>query len=366
MRIFFVGQLPPPLHGVTIINKSVLEYLKSKSDVFAFKIGGSASLKEIKQGSRLGKSFGFFFTYVNLLKSSLSFRPDIAYFTPNMKGPAFYRDLIIALTLKLTSKKIVYHLHGLGIAENIQNPIRKLLYNLMLRNSTIICVSKTVSKSEFISFSPNNSKITFASNSVDFEEINSLASAVEKKKETTLIHMANFRESKGTMDVITTFASLRKKHPNLSLTLIGTFTSDEFEERCKNYIEKEKIRGIKITGHLEGQNKIKSLAEGHIFVYPTYDDSFGLVIIEAMACGLPVVAYDIGSVPELIEQGKNGYIIQKGNKTQLESTLNSMICSLPGVTLTDGEIKEKIRESYNMKDYPERVANAIFLKQPPH
>jgi glycosyltransferase involved in cell wall biosynthesis len=46
-----------------------------------------------------------------------------------------------------------------------------------------------------------------------------------------------------------------------------------------------------------------------IFLYPTRADSFGLVIAESLACGCPVITFDVGATSELVQDGKSGYIV---------------------------------------------------------
>lgn len=69
--------------------------------------------------------------------------------------------------------------------------------------------------------------------------------------------------------------------------------------------------------------------QADIFVMPTYRDSFGMVYLEAMASGLPVVAGRISAVPEIVDQGKTGFLVSPGNREELARALEALITDPP-------------------------------------
>jgi glycosyltransferase involved in cell wall biosynthesis len=81
-----------------------------------------------------------------------------------------------------------------------------------------------------------------------------------------------------------------------------------FEERVLPLIESD---GIQFIGEINGRNKERFLAEAAALLFPIkWPEPFGLVMIEAMACGTPVIAFRRGSVPEVIEEGVTGFIVE--------------------------------------------------------
>ena len=80
-----------------------------------------------------------------------------------------------------------------------------------------------------------------------------------------------------------------------------------FEHRIKPLLESELIDYIGEIGDLE---KNEFLGHACAFLFPiNWCEPFGIVLIEALACGVPVVAYPLGSVPEIIEDGKSGFLV---------------------------------------------------------
>jgi glycosyltransferase involved in cell wall biosynthesis len=70
-----------------------------------------------------------------------------------------------------------------------------------------------------------------------------------------------------------------------------------------------RYRNITYSGNLSGARKMKFLSEARALLFPLeYDEPFGMAVIEALACGTPVVAMNRGAMPEIIQHGVNGFL----------------------------------------------------------
>ena len=121
--------------------------------------------------------------------------------------------------------------------------------------------------------------------------------------EPILMHLSNFRPVKRLTDVIEIFALVREKMP-AKLVLIG----DGPDRGAAEYIVRKKklIRDVHFLGK---QDRVyKHLSQADLFLLPSDMESFGLAALEAMACEVPVVASNVGGVPEVIENGVDGYL----------------------------------------------------------
>ena len=98
------------------------------------------------------------------------------------------------------------------------------------------------------------------------------------------------------------------------------------------------------------------LTEGDVFVRPSLLEGMPLTVLEAMACGLPVIATPVGGTTELIEDGVNGYLVQPGNGSQLAERL----CVLLGDSDLRREMGSRGRKlvdsGYNWDDISEKTA----------
>ncbi|MGM7701657.1 N-acetyl-alpha-D-glucosaminyl L-malate synthase BshA [Pseudalkalibacillus sp. Hm43] len=126
--------------------------------------------------------------------------------------------------------------------------------------------------------------------------------------EKVIIHVSNFRGVKRVPDVVNTFHRVNKKVPS-KLLLVGD--GPELTVACR--LTKE--LGIEDDVHFLGkQDNIAELFSiSDLKLLLSEKESFGLVLLEAMACGVPVIGTNIGGIPEVIEDGKTGYVCKVGD-----------------------------------------------------
>ncbi len=125
--------------------------------------------------------------------------------------------------------------------------------------------------------------------------------------EAILMHLSNFRPVKRVTDVVEMFALVHEKMPS-KLVLIG----DGPDRSAAEYLVRKKKLGRHV--HFLGkQDRVyQLLSEADLFLLPSEMESFGLAALEAMACEVPVVATNVGGLPEVVEHGVDGYLFTPG------------------------------------------------------
>jgi len=124
-----------------------------------------------------------------------------------------------------------------------------------------------------------------------------------------LMHTSNFRPVKRVTDTIRILEALREHGLNAQLVLIGDGPDRiEAEHLCRSL-------GLCDAVHFVGKVMATAelLAAADIFLLPSQNESFGLAALEAMSCGVPVVASNVGGIPEVVTHGENGYLAEPGD-----------------------------------------------------
>jgi glycosyltransferase involved in cell wall biosynthesis len=103
--------------------------------------------------------------------------------------------------------------------------------------------------------------------------------------------------------------------------------------------------GVEFVGEIDEQQKTQFLGEARALLFPVdWPEPFGLSMIEAMACGTPVLAFRCGSVPEIIEDGVTGAIVE---------TMDEAVAALPAVMALD---RQKVRQRFGQRFTATRMA----------
>jgi len=159
-------------------------------------------------------------------------------------------------------------------------------------------------------------------NFMDFEHDLIIKNAQAKRKkfakpnEKILIHISNFRPIKRINDTLKVFLKVHSKMPSV-LLLIGE--GPDIENAKKLAIAMKKQDSIYFIGRVKNPYKYLQLSDA-LLVTSAYE-SFCLAALEAIAHGVPVFGTKVGGIPEVIEQGKSGYLVNIGDVNAMASNI---------------------------------------------
>ena len=135
---------------------------------------------------------------------------------------------------------------------------------------------------------------------------------IARKGEKLLIHTSNFRKVKRVDDVVRIFHKIQEEIPT-KLLMVG-----DGPERGKAEALTRELNIQEDVLFLGSQNAVEEIyAIGDIFLLPSGSESFGLSALEAMACGVPVIASNAGGLPEVVLHNVNGYTAPLGDVDEM-------------------------------------------------
>ena len=138
-----------------------------------------------------------------------------------------------------------------------------------------------------------------------------------------LVFVGRLAAVKGVPVVLEALAKVRETHPDASLTLVGDGSErPQIEARIA---ELGLDDAVHLTGYLSQSGVAEELAGSDIFVLPSFAEGVPVVLMEAMATGLPVVATRIAGIPELVEHGVNGHVVAPGDAEALAGALSELL-----------------------------------------
>jgi glycosyltransferase involved in cell wall biosynthesis len=355
-RLLLLVQLPPPIHGVTVVNQAIIksELLATRFDIEILPLAFSASLQDINRLSvrKIGRMLD---TCVRLAHALMSRRPDAVYFTLSPNGNAFYRDCVLVAIMKLLGVPQIFHLHGKGIRERIGVPWRRQLYRWAFRGAWVIHLADRL-VADLESLVPRERVLVVPNGIAE----RSVPDRGERASGSRLLYLSNMIETKGPLVLVEALGLLRAR----GIAFEATFAGAEFNDGCLDRFH-EAIRrlGLERQVHYVGpaydEAKHRLLDEHDVFVFPTCNDAFPLVVLEAMQAGIPVVTTHEGAIPEIIEDGETGLLVPQRDPPALANCLEALL-SDPGMQRRMGARGRLLHEQkYTLAAFERNLAAAL-------
>lgn len=153
-----------------------------------------------------------------------------------------------------------------------------------------------------------------------FDRIPLKSPASENK---TIICVGRLSPEKGQAGLLRAFAKVRSSHPELELRLVG----DGPERGALGALTKELgLSGaVTFAGRLPEEETLAEIARSDLLVLPSFMEGLPIVLMEAMAVGVPVIASRVAGIPELVEDGASGLLFTPSNWDGLASAIERLL-----------------------------------------
>lgn len=146
-----------------------------------------------------------------------------------------------------------------------------------------------------------------------------------------LVSIGRFSEQKGQLALIEAMAGITANHPQAHLTLIG---DGDMRPQIEVAIARHGMQDhITLTGWLSEQDVRAELAASQALIMPSFAEGLPMVIMEAMAAGRPVIATYIAGIPELVQDGRTGWLVPAGDVDALVAAVDKLAgCTAEALT----------------------------------
>jgi glycosyltransferase involved in cell wall biosynthesis len=161
-----------------------------------------------------------------------------------------------------------------------------------------------------------------------------------------VLSVARMDRDKGLDYLVRAVSSLKDRIPGISLTLVGEGPEKAALEALAASLDIARI--VRFTGPLEHEEVIREYREARAFVLPSFWEGIPVVLMEAMAVGVPVVATNITGIPELVTSGENGFLVPTADSDAIARALLSLYedAELAGLFALRG--REKVEREFSI------------------
>jgi len=317
VKVLVVGQTPPPYLGQPIMLQRLLESEIADVQLHHLRMVLSGDANEVGR-FRWSKVFSLLPIVLRIIYARIFGGVDVLYYPP--AGPnrvTLFRDFAILLPTRWMFRKTIFHFHASGLTEMYPRLPR---WQRWLFRRAYFYPDAAIRLSDL---TPDDARGVRArreyviANGIDDPcpagPPQHSSAPVSEARPLRLLFVAMLRESKGVLVLIEAAARLKAAGVAFRLEIMGQFISPEFKEQVLARVADLELNDqITFLGMLTGDAKFAAYARADVFCMPTHYESeaFPVVLLEAMAYGLPIVATEWRGIPSIVTDGETGFLVE--------------------------------------------------------
>lgn len=353
--ILFVMQMPPPVHGVSVMNQLIKEseIINSAFNCHYIDLATARSIEDL-QKARFRKYILTIRILLETLIKMLSRRYQYVYITIFPYGFSFIKDSCVVLLCKLFRLPHILHLHTYGFKKgSSRSTLYKKLYNYVFRSAEVICLSELLIEDIECIY---KGKVLVLPNGIP--QVNFENSYKKDQDPVTILFFSNLIKGKGILVLFDALQQLKSKGFSFLFRVGGSENEISYSDLQKIAEEKGLANVTTFIGPKFGEEKYAEFKNAGIFVLPTDYDTFGLVLLEAMQFGVPCISTNIGAIPDVLGNGR-GVIIPEISPTALAWAIEDLLLNPEKRSAISHTAFEFFLKNYTSKIFEERLKNIL-------
>ncbi|MGH1647499.1 glycosyltransferase family 4 protein [Enterococcus gilvus] len=265
---------------------------------------------------------------------------DIVHFHVAQKG-SFYRKSFLASIVPRESK-VIFHMHAsqFDYFYNQSSSIEKQLIKKIL-NSLDGIVVLSPEWAEFYQ-KITNTPLKIIENAVIVPPQNDYSSAGK-----FIVTFGRLGKRKGTYDLLEVAQRINKSFPDVVFVLFG----DGEIEKIQNVIQQKRISNVRIGGWIGKKNQKRIFKKTILHFLPSYNEGLPMAVLETMANGIPNITSNVGGIPQVIQNGKNGFFTAPGDVEGFVSAIETFLGDIKMRNKFSIESQKKVLNDFSQEKY---------------
>lgn len=327
LRVLVLGQVPPPYGGQSVMTEILVNAHYANAEILHVNAKFSSTLAESGELS-VRKVLRLVPVLMRSIGIILRYRPEVLYYHPAGRTmSAILRDIVLLLALRPMFQTVVFHMHARGLpatCETLPKPLRALARRVYACPNVLVGPSRAIVE-EAAALSPHRMLVI-----PNGTPSGTPRSHYDVDGPVKILFLNLVSAAKGASWLLDALATLAERQIDAQVTYVGEVSTlafgTELRERVVGLGLAERVAFI---GPAIGTEKWDQLAAADILCVPTTWDqeSFGLVLVEAASCGLPIVSADVPGVREVLERDVSVLLADPHNPASLATHLESLCSS---------------------------------------
>lgn len=247
---------------------------------------------------------------------------------------------------------LVTSFYGIDVYKMTRNPIYAAQQRKLFKEGDLFIACSEQMRKDLVGMGCPEEKSRTYYLGVDLSKLKYKRRSVNAGEPLQVLMCGRFIEKKGFIYGLRAFHQVLGEHGSIKLKIIG---SGPKEEEIKEYIKKHSLENsVSLLGNRTYNEYIDELYRSHVMMSPSITAGSGdqeglpMVLIEAQATGMPVIATNYAGIPELIDDGVNGYLAREKSIDDLAGALNKMLDHPELVEKFGGAGRSRVEERFDL------------------
>jgi len=279
-------------------------------------------------GSKFDKLLSFVKQWVKFLGLLIAERPDLAHIHFSADS-SFWRKVPYILLAKLFRLKLLLNVHPTHFYDyflNVSRPAQWMMKAVLGRADCLGFANANL----ITAFRPYFPRMRMAHlpNPINLSKY--YPPSLPQRRLQAL-YLGAILPSKGVYDIVKAAEMLKTKRLGLCFVFCGDYETDKLQKE----IDRLGLGNIvKVSDWVSYKTKLALLQQSSMLLLPSYSEGFSIVVLEAMACGLPVIAAPVGGLAGVLRDSENALLVEPGNPTMLAEKIDQL--------LSDAALRDKL------------------------
>jgi glycosyltransferase involved in cell wall biosynthesis len=366
LHVLVVGQTPPPVHGQALMIDQLVRGKFERVELHHVRMDFSRDILDVGR-FRLGKLGHLLSVVTRIILAKARHRPTVLYYPP--AGPdviPVLRDVFILLSTRPLFPHTVFHFHAGGVGEFVSKlpmPLRFLSRRAYAAPDCAIVLSEdNYGDGERL----GARHMVVVPNGIGEHQ------SLERSKKRPangvprMLYVGVLGEAKGIAVLLEACRKLRDGGVSFELDLVGQFESVSFEKTIRGFVQENRLGDrVHFHGVQVGDAKWDIYKQADLFCFPSFHETFGLVLLEAMQFALPIVASNYPGVDRLVHDGTTGYTVSPNDADALSKRIGRLLTDAKQCRQMGAKGRVLYEKEYTLPIWYERMEQALLTVSRP-
>jgi glycosyltransferase involved in cell wall biosynthesis len=319
-ELLIIGPTPPPFHGVAVAIQTLLQSdIVRRFRTCHLDLADRRGIQHVNQPDWHDVVL-FLRQWLKLIGMLVRTCPAVSYLVLSQSTIGFLRDSLLIWPAYMRGSRIVVHLHGGNFRDWFRGCswIVKTYIKVVLGCVTRAIVLGESLKGQFDDLIAQH-RIAVVPNGIDWTESSRHKSTPRGGSRFRILHLSTLSHLKGALVLIQAVPLVINRRKDVEFIFAGPWSHAEDKQWADEFIRQQKIKAhVLFSGQVDPVEKKALFDSADIFVFPgVQQEGQPLVVIEAMAAGIPVIFTDRGCLSDTVPDGEAGLMVPIGDPQQL-------------------------------------------------